>query len=303
MYKNKNFMRSVAVLSLLFLLPCNQTHAAQLVEPMQSDSETTSNDIENMPVTETSEASESEESDSKAASNDTESMPVTETSEASIEDTPSETTDTFDGAQNAGESESDNDEDIPESSGLIDVYCPTDYPFLVYESETDGRRLTSQIFYIANRGPNDIIVDLSDVRLTPKEGVAFQELSNPIDQNYISDTKDIFAFFKVADIASDSQITDETFQSIDIPLEPVIPEEGDYILTGLEEKADYKINLKAANYDENGQFLSYNPESVFAFYIAGTVTPNKNLTWNRGDISINLNIKFNTVDDKATDKI
>lgn len=193
-------------------------------------------------------------------------------------------------------------EGVRESSGkedAIDVFCPTDYPFLLFDDEDGGRRLTSQIFHIANYGKEDIVLDLSDARIEAKKGIDCKKLSSPVDAGYKSDSKDIFAFLKVVDIASGKKLTQDALQEIDIPMEKAVPKKRDYILTGDRKPESYKVVLKAANHDKNGKFISFKPESVFSFYIAGSATPNKKLNWKHGDISFRVNIRFQSASDEG----
>lgn len=176
--------------------------------------------------------------------------------------------------------------------GAIDVYCPTDYPFFLFDAESGGRQLTSQIFHIANFSGEDIILDLSDAHMESKEGIDCRFLSHPIDADDRSDTKDIFAFLKVVKADSDKVFTKDELKKIDIPMKKVAPGKKDYILTGDKKPDSYEVVLKAANLDENGKFLSFNPESVFSFYIAGSATPDKSINWKNGDIKFSVNIKF-----------
>ncbi len=182
----------------------------------------------------------------------------------------------------------------------IDVFCPTDYPFLLFDDEDGGRQLTSQIFHIANYGKEDVVLDLSNAWMEAKEGVECKKLSHSVEADYKSDSKDIFAFLKVVDTASGKKLTKEALQKIDIPMKKVTPNKKDYILTGDRKPESYQVVLKAANHDKNGKFVSFNPESVFSFYIAGSATPNKKLDWKRGDITFNVNIRFWNLSDENT---
>lgn len=189
-------------------------------------------------------------------------------------------------------SETENNLDDINNTSPIDVFCPTDYPFLLFDNESGGRQLTSQVFHIANYGTEDVVVDLSDAWIEPSPEICYRELSQPVDCNYISDSKDVFAFLKVIDITSDEVMTADMLNTIDIPLEETIPQDSDYILTGIEKPDSYQIILKAANHTEKGEFVSFNPESIFSFYISGSTTPNKNLVWNHGDLSFHINIRL-----------
>lgn len=196
---------------------------------------------------------------------------------------------------NSDSEDAQGEADTPESK-VIRLACPTEYPFFVARNpEKTTAHLNSQIFYIANYSNQDILIDLSNVHLEADENIAYNELSAPLEENYVSDTKDVFAFLKVLAIDPDNVPSPDDLRSGEIPQAGAVPEDGDFILTGENKTTDYKVLLKAANYDENGEFVSFQPESIFSFYIAGSVTPNKDLIWNQGDISIKVIINYSVV--------
>lgn len=185
--------------------------------------------------------------------------------------------------------------DIPDSD-IIRLVCPTEYPFFIARNpEKTVAHLNSQIFYIANYSNKDILIDLSNIHLESEENVTYNELSAPLEDGYVSDTKDVFAFLKILPIDPAKVPSSDDLRTGEIPPSGALPEEGDFILTGENKTTDYKVLLKAANYNENGEFVSFQPESIFSFYIAGSVTPNKDLIWNEGDISIKVIINYSVV--------
>lgn len=184
-------------------------------------------------------------------------------------------------------------------SDVVKVHCPTDYSFLLYNDEFDGRGITSRVFDIANFGNKDVLLDLSGIKLISEADVPFRELSAPIDRHYQSDSKDVFAFLKVVPVDPNNLPTPDSLNSSDLPNEKVEPQAGDYILTGDQKTTEYKILLKAANCSEDGTFLSFNPESIFSFHIAGNITPNKDLVWKKGDIVIKVPINYTLLPDST----
>lgn len=180
-------------------------------------------------------------------------------------------------------------------SDIIRLVCPTEYPFFIARDREEAAYLNSRVLHIANYSNKDILIDLSKVHLEPGENASYNELSAPVEKNYVSETKDVFAFLKVVDSDPDSVSSPDSFGTSEIPPEGALPSEGEFILTGENKTTEYVVLLKAANYNEDGEFVSLQPESIFSFYIAGSVTPNKDLIWNKGDISIKVIISYSVV--------
>lgn len=193
---------------------------------------------------------------------------------------------------------------IDSAPKVVKLNCPTDYPFILFNNSSDARGITSETYYITNYGSNDIKIDLSNIRMEISDSV--RELSAPIDSTYQSNTKDVFAFLKVlpadtnAATAPNTIPDPNTAPKINIPDQDETPKSGDFILTGAHKTTDYSIILKAANCDENGNFISYNPDSIFSFQLAGNITPNKELAWQPGDLSLKVSVKYTILTKQAS---
>lgn len=60
---------------------------------------------------------------------------------------------------------------------------------------------------------------------------------------------------------------------------------------------EYVIYLKAAEYDENGEYVSLNKGGIGEFYFTGTLNSNPNLEWEDGEITVNFDYEIINIKD------
>ena len=60
---------------------------------------------------------------------------------------------------------------------------------------------------------------------------------------------------------------------------------------------EYVIYLKAAEYDENGEYVSLNKGGIGEFYFTGTLNSNPNLEWEDGEITVNFDYEIVNIKD------
>lgn len=55
---------------------------------------------------------------------------------------------------------------------------------------------------------------------------------------------------------------------------------------------EYVIRLRAADYDENGEFVSLDQDGTGYFYFTGTLNSNPNLEWDDGELTVSFNYEI-----------
>lgn len=125
----------------------------------------------------------------------------------------------------------------------------------------------SQKYQIANYGNTDVAIKINNIDVIYNFTQELYEFSDEAVEEDGSDKK----------IMNIQMIWDNKNENIEKVLDI---EEG--------KNDEYVIYLKAAKYDENGNFVEINPAGRGEFYFSGSINSNHNINWFNGELSVNF---------------
>ncbi|MCL2718590.1 MAG: hypothetical protein FWE14_07390 [Lachnospiraceae bacterium] len=178
--------------------------------------------------------------------------------------------------------------DTAESEGNVEIQVaiPTTIDFYLDPLNVTGLgTIFSPDYSIINYSNVDVILEISGLAYSFSDNGSFMSYNRPLTNEDDSYYKNVFMFLRhivnpLIDL--DGDIADITVEQL------YDNQNDDFIITDQTEGSILTIILKAANYDDNGNFLSLNEDSIFLFSIMGDITSGENEVWKSGDLKINM---------------
>ncbi|MCL2050604.1 MAG: hypothetical protein FWG91_02570 [Lachnospiraceae bacterium] len=149
----------------------------------------------------------------------------------------------------------------------IQVAIPLSLDFILDPYNISGQgTLFAPEYSIANYSNIDIELEIHDLAYSFSDNGDFLSLTEAPNQDEEAQEKMVFMFLRHL----------------------MEPQNDDFIITDQADGAVLSIRLEAANYDENGEFVSLNESSIFRFTIMGAVTNGLSAPWKSGDLKLNM---------------
>lgn len=189
--------------------------------------------------------------------------------------------------------------ETPKDDAMIQVSLPASLDFFLDPYDLSGRgTLFSPEYSIINYSNVDIELELYDFAYSFSDNGSFLSCAEAPDREVKLYEKAVFMFVRqivkpridesgnLAE-SSDAQIFDRSNE--------------DFIITDTAEDSVLKIRLKAANYDEDGSFVSLNEDSVFLFTLMGDITNGHSAPWKTGDLELKMVYRWEAILPEKTD--
>ncbi len=177
--------------------------------------------------------------------------------------------------------ETADEEPVPESREIIvQVAMPADSKACLDPGNLSGRgQIFSDSYRVENHGNTDIVIQIKN-----------------IDIYYLS-SEDVYEL-------SREEVTDGPAAVKRLHVDMIWKnenEDAEKVLNISEGVADQEVLcLKAAEYDENGEFVSISDGGAGFFRFTGTVNPDPRLVWEDGEITVRFNYELIPVESEKT---
>gem|GEM_PF-2405031 len=168
----------------------------------------------------------------------------------------------------------------------IQVGIPTTIDFYL-DPFNFGRNgtLFSPEYSIINYSNVDIELQIKDLMYTYSDNGTFLSLTEAPNRSESRDEKAVFMFLRHIV----HPLIDLNGELADLTVEQLYDHRNDdFIITDNAEGEVLTIHLKAANYDDDGNFVSLNEDSVFLFTILGDIDIGSSAPWKSGDLKLSI---------------
>jgi len=160
---------------------------------------------------------------------------------------------------------------------ILNVVLPTNLPFIIDPLELAERGgIYSDKFEIQNHSNVDVMVTISSIRYMFADNTSFIVLEAPYTDGQVLDEKAIYMALRSDD--------------------------GDIAFTELGTSGVKDFLLSASNYNEDGQWVSFNEGSCMSFEFIGNVNNIEEKLWDKDDVKISVTYHYRPVRDIFSDE-
>ncbi len=164
-----------------------------------------------------------------------------------------------------------------ERNMVYNVSFPTKVKAYLDPGNLSGKgEVFSDVYTIKNYGRGSVLIKIKNIKITCK-GENYEFLDQRIEESD-STTKKI----------NINMIWKNQYENIERVLHI-----SDKVID------EYVLSLKAAEYDDDNEYVELNEDSIGSFYFSGTLNANPNIVWESGEI--NLKFDYEVIDDKVKD--
>ncbi len=188
----------------------------------------------------------------------------------------------------------------PVTSPVLNVSFPTSLDFYIDSHDLTGNgTLFSPAYEIVNYSSLDVIISVDSLYYTLPEDSQIETCSVPPDKDDENSERAVFMMFRPVSPAELDEDEDKLIGG-----EPdwlMSRRDNDYIISEASEDTAIKIYLEAADYDEDGNFISLNEQSTFRFALVGDVRSDSSDEWQSGDISFKIVYSWDIAEPEASE--
>lgn len=191
-------------------------------------------------------------------------------------------------------------ESIELAEPVLRLLVPTKINFILDPYGIAGdRTLDSPEYSIINYSNVDVDVEINELAYSFSDNGTFFASTQPLDLTQEEEDKAVYMFLRRIAHPSLNEM-DELEESSAAQIKHA--DNDDFLILDTNDGSSFKIRLKAANYDENGGFLSLNEDSVFLFKIMGDIRMGHSAPWKSGDLSLHMVYSWTPVTESSADE-